>query len=215
MPLRLSVWSTLALACAASSGCGTGYTKSGGEWSYVILNESVGREVRKVDADVATFRVLEDPKYARDKNHVYRSGLVLEGFDGGSFEFLPGCNYARDRNHVYYRDSIVVDADRDTFRVLGFPYGRDAKNVYCGSLRMNVERPADFRVLQEGDPFGTSYFDSTDDLVLRLGEEFSGRRVEYEAKGGDDRYRIAATCSGAATDGVWIFDGPKRSRRVP
>ncbi|WP_165069861.1 DKNYY domain-containing protein [Paludisphaera rhizosphaerae] len=213
IPLRL----ILILACLVAAGCTTGYVKSGGEWTYVTINESIGREVRKVDADVATFRVLAAPGYACDKAHVYKAGVVLEGFDGATFEFLKGDRYARDKNHIYFDDSIVQDADRDTFQVLGRQYARDARNVYDGSLRMNVAHPDAFHVLDEGsvdERNGLSYFYSTDDLVNRLGSEFADHQVLYEAKGQDDRYRIVIPSAGTATDGEWLYEGPKRSRRV-
>lgn len=204
----------VSLVCLVLTGCSTGYTKSGDQWTYIVINEAVGRKVLKINADVATFRILEDPEYACDKNHVYKSGTILEGFDGASFEFFGGNQYARDKNHIYFKDSIVVGADRNTFRVLGYPYARDAKNIYCGCLRMNVVRPENFRVLEEGDVGQTSWFYSTKDLVQYLGKEFSDHQVLYKAKGEDDRYRIAIGWSGTATDGVWIYEGPKRSRRA-
>lgn len=52
----------LGLCITVSAGCSTGYTKSGGTWSYIVLNEAVGREVRKIDADAKTFHVLADPQ---------------------------------------------------------------------------------------------------------------------------------------------------------
>jgi hypothetical protein len=176
-----------------------------------------------MDADVATFRVLEDPDYARDKRHVYKAGYVLKDFDGASFEFLEGNDfslggnyYARDKNHVYFDDSIVVGADPDTFRVLGYPYGRDARHIYCGCLRMNVARPENFRAIKarETDGISTSYFYSTEELVEKLGKEFADHEVLYKAKGKDDRYRIAIAWTGMATDNVWVYEGPKRSRQI-
>jgi len=196
-----------------ATGCSTGYTKVDGEWTYIVINEAVGREVRKINADNATFHVLDDPDYATDKDHVYKCGVVLDGMDGSTFEFFGGNNYARDSKHIYYRDSVVLGADSATFRVLDFPYARDADNVYCGSLRMNVEDPNQFKVLESEDT-GTSYFYSTDDLVKRLGDEFKEHEVPYDPKIRDMRYRIASSESGVATDGVWLFEGPKRKTRV-
>lgn len=213
------IFRILALGFGVSAvGCSSGYTESGGTWSYIALNGN-GREVRKIDADVATFQVLSDPAYAKDKNHVYKYGNTLEGFDGATFEFLTGNDYSRDAHHVYYRDSIVLDADATTFRVLGFPYGRDANHIYCGSLRMNVENPDEFKVIEshETGTFNTGetdYFYSTKDLVRSFGPEFADHTVKYDDTAPDMRYRIASSFSGHATDGVWLYEGPKRSRRV-
>lgn len=201
------------LLALTTTGCNTGYTKIDGEWTYIVINEAVGREVRKINADNGTFHILDDPDYAADKNHVYKYGVVLDGMDGSTFEFYGGNNYARDSKHIYYRDSVVLDADLATFRVLDFPYARDAHNVYCGSLRMNVDDPNQFKVLKSEDT-GTTYFYSTEDLVRRLGDEFEDHEVLYDPKVKDMRYCIASSESGVATDGVWVFEGPKRKTRV-
>ncbi len=53
--LRLSF---IAMTTVMLIGCGSGYTKSGGQWTFININEAVGREVRKMDADIPTVRVL-------------------------------------------------------------------------------------------------------------------------------------------------------------
>ncbi len=133
--------SLLVVVSLLSAGCNTGYTKSNGKWTYIIINEAVGREVRAIDADVTTFKVHPNPAYASDKNHVYRYGLVLEGFDGATYRQLPDGEYSIDANGVYWWDSLIEAADPNSFRVLKGPYSRDDKHVFCGTLRMNVEDP--------------------------------------------------------------------------
>src|SRR5687767_959255 len=108
----------LLTAVLLSVGCSTGYTKSNGKWTYIVINQAVGREVREIDADVATFKVHPNPAYASDKNHVYKSGFVLEGFDGATYRQFPNSDFAIDANGVYWHDAIVLGADRDSFRVL-------------------------------------------------------------------------------------------------
>lgn len=195
------------------AGCGrTGYFKSDGDWHYGFRAGS-GYETRSLNADLETFRILGNSGYACDRNHVYKYGIVLNGMDGASYELLEGNNYARDRNYIYYRDSIVLNADRNSFRVLEFPYSRDDKNIYCGSLRMNVDNPDDFKVLESKDT-GTSFFYSTHDLVERLGDEFADHLVLYDAEEKNMRFRVASSKSGTATDGVWLYAGPRRVHRV-
>ncbi len=57
--------------------------------------------------DVDSFEILlsnfEDSPFAKDKNHVYYFGRILEGADAATFDYVcveGGCEY-RDVNHVY------------------------------------------------------------------------------------------------------------------
>ncbi len=196
-------------------GCGTGYVKSGNNWTYVVVNEAVGREVHKINADAATFRVLENPVFACDKNHVYKFGYVVPGLDGATFKFLDGKNYSQDASHIYFEESIISDADPASFEILAYPYSRDAKHVYCGSLRMNVALPKDFRVLSsEGVAVASGVFYATEELVERLGEEFENHRIKYDPQKKDMRFVVIVPSAGAATDGVWNYKCAMRTRRV-
>lgn len=209
--VRRTARAAIASVLLLLAGCSTGYTKVDGQWSYIAMR-SFDREVRKMDVDEATFEVLADPDYARDKNHVFRYGFVLEGFDGASYRMLEDTSYAVDARHVYFRDSVIVGADIATFRVIGFPYSRDAMHVFCGALRMNVEDPGSFKVLS-ADRGRTSYCYSTDDLVRRFGDEFADVEVLYDPDAKDMKFCVALS-PGSATDGIWFYAGPKRLRRA-
>lgn len=193
---------------AAQVGCSTGYTKMDGKWCYVVINESVGREVREMNADESTFEVLADPEYARDKNHAYRFGRVLEDIDGSSYHLLSDTRYAADRNGVYYKDHKIPGADPKTFEIIGHPYSRDQENVYCGNLEMNVAQPENFKqtVGEPGTMEITSFYYSSEDLARNFGDSFKDAAVDND--------NPAVISPGRGTDGTWIYDGPKRTRRV-
>lgn len=203
---------SLLIPIICSVGCDTGYTKSDGKWTYVVVNGAVGREVLEIDADVETFEVLSDPEYAKDKDRVFRCGRVLEGADGATYRRLGEHGFAIDAKHAYYRDSIIAGADVDSFRLLTFPYARDDTHVYCGSLRMVVESVENFKVLSQGDTYRTSYFHSTEDLTRHFGEEYAQHEVKWDPQERDYRYVITSSFSGTATDGVWRYEGPKRTQ---
>lgn len=192
----------------AQIGCTTGYTEIDGEWCYVRINEAVGREVRELHADEATFEVLADPEYARDKNHVWRHGLMLDGMDGGSYHLLSDTRYAVDRNGVYYKDYMIPGADPKTFEIIGHPYSRDRESVYCGNLEMNVARPETFKRTagNPGSVQSTSYYWSRENLARRFGDKFKNAPV------GNDTPIVISP--GHGTDGVWTYNGPERVGRA-
>ena len=143
------------------SGCNTGYRKVEGKWSYVIWDEAHGYRTKPLGADEATFKVLGDEQYAKDKNNVYYQGDLIVGADAGTFVLIKGGPYSKDKNHVYLLDTIVINADPNTFREIRYPYARDKKGVYCGTVPMNVTNIEEFEVIQPGkgyDSVEKNYF---------------------------------------------------------
>jgi len=204
MRLSLLLWLSLAVT---QLGCSSGYTKIDGKWCYVIINEAVGREVRRIDADDSTFEVLADPEYARDKNHAYRYGRPLKDIDGSSYRLLSDSRWAVDRNGAYYQDHKIPGADTSSFEALGRTYGRDRSAVFCGTLRMDVEEPARFKETSvRGGMETTSYFYSHEDLAKSYGENFKDIPVTKD--------HPMVHNDGSGTDGVWDYVGPVRSGRV-
>lgn len=196
-------------ALLTASGCTTGYTEIDGEWCFVVINEAVGREVRKMDADKATFEILDVEGYARDKNHVYRSGLVVEGLDGATFEFVSGEQYYKDKDAVYLYGKTIPDADPATFKIISTPYCRDAASVYCGNLKMNVEHPQNFTTRPGHDAVKDTrlkYYFKKQDLVADLGQEFQNVAVDHD--------HPVIVSRGLGTDGEWNYDGAQRTERV-
>lgn len=61
------------------------------------------------DADVSTFKILNDC-YAKDKNHVYEFRFgVIEGADPLTFKYLKDECYAKDKNGYYSGNQLLSD----------------------------------------------------------------------------------------------------------
>jgi hypothetical protein len=94
--------------------------------------------------------------YARDHQHVYRWGVVIENADPQSFEVLgyTGCNnfegeyYTRDIQHVYFSGEAIPGADPATFQMLGgCGYAKDAKRAYFESRVVSGADLMTFQIL--------------------------------------------------------------------
>jgi hypothetical protein len=146
------------------SGCNTGYRKVDGKWSYVTWDEGNGYRTNPLGADDATFKVLNNAEYAKDKNNVYYQGRPIVGADADSFVLLKGGPYAKDKNHVYLLYVVVVNADPTSFKQIEYPYARDKKDIYCGTLPMNVTHMEEFEVIQPGEGY---HIADKDDFIKR------------------------------------------------
>lgn len=125
----------LSLLCIFFAACSTGYQKENGNWVWVDYNENVGKKVTWITGvDNSTFRVLKDEKFAADRQQVYLKGIPIPGADPATFEVLHRMGYARDKNHAFLDRERVLFADPATFQVLDFPYARDARYIFCGTL---------------------------------------------------------------------------------
>ena len=79
-----------------------------------------------------------------------------------------GENYSKDKNHVYFESSIVINADPKTFKILDFPYSRDSKTVFCGTLPLKVSDIESFKVTEPSTSISTT-----------LASEFIKQEPEY------------------------------------
>ena len=112
-----------------------GYQKEGNSWVWVEYNENVGKKVSWIpEADGESFRVLTDKNYAVDHQRVYLKGKLIPEAEPGSFEVLDKMGYARDRNRVFLDCERILFAEPGSFEVLDFPYARDARRVFCGTI---------------------------------------------------------------------------------
>jgi DKNYY family len=146
------------------SGCGVGYRKVDGKWSYVTWDEGHGYQIYPLGADEVTFEVLENGKYAKDKNKVYYQRYPISGADPATFVLLNGKQYAKDKDHVYLLDYQVINADPDSFKEIAFPYARDKKIIYCGTVPLDVKNIEEFEVIQSASGYDIS---SKDDFIRR------------------------------------------------
>jgi len=153
------------------SGCSAGYRKIDGKWSYVTWDEGNGYQTYPLGADEATFEVLENGKYAKDKNKnkVYYQRYPIPEADPATFVLLKGKQYAKDKDHVYLLEYQVINADPNSFKEIAFPYARDKKNVYCGTVPLDVKNIEEFEVIQSA----TGYDITSKDDFVRRNEEYS------------------------------------------
>lgn len=129
--------------------CESGYKKESGQWVWVTHDESQGKRITYMDSlDNNSFRVLDNENYGADNNQVYYKGRKIAGADPGKFSVINDDGYGKDSHHVFLECDHVVFADPATFEALTFPYAKDNKHVYCGTLPMPIESKeiADFKV---------------------------------------------------------------------
>lgn len=121
--------------------------------NYVYLTKSFGGTpmVETItNSDPDTFEVLEKTGFAKDKNHVYYSGSIIQNADPATFEFI-GDRYTKDENNIFFsyniESNIVEGADRDTFEE--YPekseYAKDINYVYYLGEILEGEDPATFQ----------------------------------------------------------------------
>lgn len=135
--------------------CHTGYKKIDGEWSYVTWDEGHGRRVHDLAVDNSTFSILKNKAYAKDKDHVFYKGKIIPDADPTSYNLLEREFFAKDKNHVFLFYYKLEGANPETFTELKFPYGRDDKRVFCGTIPMNVHNIDAFKVVKSSKSYNT------------------------------------------------------------
>jgi hypothetical protein len=163
--IRTSVNLALCLSCLLA-GCGQlipdfslkkGYHKIDGRWHWVIRNAAVGVQPVELDVDDASFEVLGNARYAKDKHHVLLEDEIIPDADPATFQLIGNSSYAKDKSHVYISEFKVRGADPATFRIVVDLYGRDAKRMYCGTIPMEVADMEAFELVKDGGLRSTCY----------------------------------------------------------
>jgi hypothetical protein len=94
----------------------------------------------------------------------------------GKLTILSNKVYATTVDHVYLIGVKLPDADPATFEMLTYPYSKDAKQAYCGSIPIAGANPATFQVL---GGFLDPYVRRPDRQEVRV-----GRRPNYDCTDG-------------------------------
>lgn len=136
---------SLLFACSSPS-----YVLKDGQWQYEY-STSGGKMVNTIDqADHASFTVLKH-RYAKDKNHVYFKGTVIDTANPHTFEFIANTTdgmYAKDGKSVFFDANRLYKADPTSFRLLQTPYAKDQHRLYNGSLPIiGIEKPLNIDTL--------------------------------------------------------------------
>ena len=129
--------------------CGEGYEKTDGKWTWVLHSEA-GKHVVEINADDTTFKKLENPAYAKDKNRIYWRGIEIENADPKTFEVITENGYSKDKNNVYLDNEMVIFANPNTFKVIEWPYSKDDKKIFNGNLPMDVDNIKEFEITKSG-----------------------------------------------------------------
>jgi hypothetical protein len=124
-----TVWCMVLLVSACDGGPG-GYEKRDGSVVFITWDEAHGRQEHPVvEADPASFEVLENGAYAKDRSAAYFRWRKISGAHPASFVALSA-THAKDAEHVFYEDSAIAAADPKSFRVIDAQWARDDKDVY-------------------------------------------------------------------------------------
>ena len=67
--------------------------------------------------------------YAKDKNHVYFQGEIIENINPDDFKVIDPLHSKTSKN-IYFKNTIVPNADIDTFESLNGGYSMDKNNYY-------------------------------------------------------------------------------------
>lgn len=125
-----------------------------------VFYEEGSFEVKKLDADVSTFRPIAETylNYGVDKTHVFVNDKFLYDALPESFVYL-GSDYSKDARRVFYQGLVVQDADLKTFSILGdgltselgyqgaptyMSYAKDKDRVFCGYEILDGADPETF-----------------------------------------------------------------------
>lgn len=111
---------------------------------YTIIEGEIYYCEQKINADLETFKYLEHT-FAKDKNHAYRSGIIVEDADPATFEVLA-ITHAKDKNNVYFNGKKLENADPATFELLAPGYTKDKNNVYFNETRIKEANAETFKV---------------------------------------------------------------------
>lgn len=163
--MRLLYIALLFLASAAAHGQDRRGEYECRQGTVLYRGEALG------GADAASFRDLGFG-YAKDNNHVWMHGRILEYVDPASFrvsrrygkpEGAPhgsGPGYMKTDFDVFFHGKKIDGASASTFRELADGYAADAFNVYFRGKQISGASPGTFEVLADGyakDTFNMYY----------------------------------------------------------
>lgn len=135
--LLLLLFAVIVVA-AGCIGCGggnkeAGYTVEGNSVVFRFKNhyeEFWFQKQKCKSVDAATFEVLKETDYGKDKQYAYHRGLLIEGADASSFEVLhERYRISKDRKNVFFREKLL-SKDAVNFKIIAKKHAVDAKNVY-------------------------------------------------------------------------------------
>ena len=137
--MRLIYYIFILFTCLFLQSCDLGYKTEEGKVYYYTWNEGSGSNRYLIkDADIKTFKALENSNYAKDKNYGYFEGDKIKGIYSQSFQSINDY-YAKDNLHAYYENKIIGGALGKHFEVIKEgPYSKDGKNYFYKNISLNI-----------------------------------------------------------------------------
>jgi hypothetical protein len=141
----------LLLFIALLLSCEPSYKKENGNWAWVSKYSAAGKFVREFSPHDSTFEILENRKYAKDKDSVYLEGISIKNADPNTFEVLSSNGYSKDKDNVFLDTDIVIFANPKTFEIIEWPFARDDQRIFNGNLPMDVSDIESFKITRSGN----------------------------------------------------------------
>lgn len=143
----LYVTASIFLICMVLTSCKREprYKNDGKQVTWNTWDIWAGHDSKIVDADPSTFEDLGDG-YARDDQHAFLDGGIINGADGKTFKCLEK-RYAVDANHVFHGDFIMAGADPKSFMVHGWNLTEDKKDFFWRGKAIHVADKKSFVVM--------------------------------------------------------------------
>ncbi|MEG3755713.1 DKNYY domain-containing protein [Psychromonas arctica] len=96
-------------------------------------------EVISENAD--SFKIIND-EYAKDSQHVYAQGELIDGMVPEGFTVISPY-YRKDKNQAYYFNTPIPGSDPDTFKVLNDAISKDHQHIYYDGYIISNRAPSD------------------------------------------------------------------------
>ncbi len=142
------------------------------------------------NVDAATFELLDKDlyggqtcfiKFAKDKNHVYLEGKIIEDAHSESFKRVLDIDksftrFFSDKNHAYTTEGYKIpSSDGPTFSSIGGVYFKDKNTVYYRETPIKGIRP-------EGSEVADGDYMITSESVYKYGELIPGVNIKHYRK---------------------------------
>lgn len=91
-------------------------------YQYSVDKNHVFAHEKMLKADLATFEIVDDSYWAKDKDYVWYQGAFMKDFEAKTFEVLKSAQnhstYVRDKDTIYHSWQKLEGVDLETFQVM-------------------------------------------------------------------------------------------------
>lgn len=118
------------------------------QWNEAVFLQSFSEVV---EADKATFTIIDPCDYAKDKSAVYHDEEKIKNADPETFSFLDDQSYyAKDKDNIFYFGKILDGVNPATFKIIDLydGFSRDDNHIYYHNHLLAGADPTSFEVLK-------------------------------------------------------------------